>query len=318
MREKLEILERALKNASSPSEEFSALQNLSEYHLEHDMVDGWNCAKRMLRIAEAGQNRLDVAKSHELIAHNLRKLTEYPEAIDHYELALDSFLGVGEVYGAARCFSGLGIVCGSMEEYQTSLEYFEEALSASRRAKRDAYSATIVGNMGHCYFNLGRYANAIECFEYTISYYRKVDNATATANMLGGLAGVYVFTGEFEKGLKLVEESIELYRKVNDDQGLSIAMMNRGLANFKMGNASYAKDLLVQSLQFSRSIKFTVSELDCLKYLGEVCTALGEEDEAQKYLKLYLDSEQEERKQEASLRAERIQKRQTLRQSQRL
>lgn len=315
MHGKVENLENVLKQASSPKEEMDALLALSDYHTDHELVDGWNYGKRALRVAETLNDRDKISRANELIAMSLRKLTEYPEALTHFELALDSYLSSGDLYGVARCYCGMGIVCGSMEEYRTSLEYFEESLSACRRAKKDNLAATVVGNIGHCHFQLGRYKDAEQCFQHAISYYNDKNSDVPQANMIGGLAGVYVHTGEFDKGLASLEQAKQLYTKVDDEHGLSVAMMNEGLTYQKMGNLVRAKGALIQALAFARSVQFTMTELDCLKYLAEVCTQLNQEEEAQKYLAEYLNSENEERIAEANLKAEQIKKRQFLRSS---
>ena len=315
MHDNIENLENALKQAASPKEELHALLALSDFQSDHEIVDGWNYGKRALRIAEKLKLKKEWARAHELIGICLRKLTEYPEALIHLELALDSYLGSGALYGVARCSCGMGIVCGSMEEIRTSLDYFEEALSACRRAQRDKLAATVVGNIGHCYFQLGRYQDAKERFQHAIDFYDKTGGGVPKANMIGGLAGVHVFTGEFEKGLDAIYRAKELYRQANDNQGLSVAMMNQGLTYQKMGHLPKAKSTLIQALALARSIQFVVTELDSLKYLSDVCLELGQEEEAQKYLREYMESEREERMQEANIKAMQIQKRQLLRKS---
>lgn len=305
-------LERRLNILSDPKERLSVLLLLVDENVINDYVEGWKYSTEAVELAEQVGDRTTLAKAHDALANYLWKLGEYTEALDHFEIAIDNFLGLGDLHAVARCYCGMGIIYGVLQEYRTALEYFEEGLSAARRVGKDQLAATLTGNIGHVYFKFGRYNDAINCFQHSLDYYKEVDNPHGSANMISGMAGIYVYQGEYAKGLELVRRSLELHRKAKHPRGIAVTMMNVGIALQKMGKLEEAKKELKSALNYARSINFKPTEHDALKALSEVCLELGQEEESAKYLNLYMEGEKEEKTLAVKRKTEQFRKRQEI------
>lgn len=309
-------LERKLNSTDDDNQRLEILLELLERHKESEYVDGWKCGNDALELAERFGDRAAIALAHEGIANCLWKLAEFAEALEHYEKALDNHLSQSDLHGAARCYCGMGIVTGSMDNYKSALEYFEDGLSAAKRAGRHELAATLVGNIGHVYFNFGNYPDAMRCFESSYQFYQESGNAHGAANMLGGMAGIHVYQGEQEKGLELVRRGIQLHKKAGNVRGIAVGMMNVGVALQKMGKLEQAKKELKAALNYSRSISLKSTEHDVLRILSEVCSELEEHEQANNYLELYLDAQREEKKLAVKRKDEQFRQRQMIRQMQ--
>lgn len=306
-------LENRLKELEEPSKRLEVLLQLVDENVNNDYVEGWKYATEAVEIAQQIGNRSDVAKAHDGLANYLWKLAEYTEALDNFEIALDNFLGLGDLHAVARCYCGMGIICGVMQEYRTALEYFEEGLSAARRTNSYQLSATLTGNIGHVYFKFGRYNDAVSCFQHGLDYYKEVDNPHGAANMLSGMAGIYVYQGEYAKGLELIRRSLALHKRAKHLRGISVTMMNVGVALQKMGRLEEAKKELKSALNYSRSINLKPSEHDILKCLSEVCSEMGREDESKVYLEAYIAGRKEEKRLAVQRKTEEFRRRQSIR-----
>ncbi|TNF25062.1 MAG: tetratricopeptide repeat protein [Bacteroidetes bacterium] len=317
MSTEIDRLERELEHADGDEKRLELLLDLVYQLKDEEFVEGWKRANEALDIAERLNDRAACARALEGLANILWKLAEFSQSISQFERALDKYLGMGDLYGVARCYCGMGIISGSMEEYRTSLEYFEEGLSAARRAGRAHLSATITGNIGHVYFNLGRYHDAMECFQHGLNFYTETNDAQGTANMLGGMAGIHVFQGEYGKGLELVRRALVLHKQEKHKRGIAVSLMNIGLALQKMGKLQQARTELKSALNYARSIGLKMSEYETLKHLSQVCSELGFEEEASQYLRLYMDGQKEENKENVKRKNEQFRQRQLIRELQR-
>lgn len=305
-------LERKLSECTAPADRLPILLKLIDEKVNSDYVEGWRYGMEAVELADAHGDRLSIAMAHDGLANYLWKLAEYTEALDHFEIALDNFLGLGNLHSVAKCYCGMGIIYGTLQEYRTALDYFEEGLSAARRAGRDELAATLTGNIGHVYFKFGRYTEAINRFQHGLDYYREVDNAHGAANMLSGMAGIYVYQGEYAKGLELVRRALALHKKAKHLRGISVTMMNVGIALQKMGKHEEAFKELKSALNYARSISLKPSEYEILKCLSEVSMELGLTEESAAYLQLYMEGEKEEKKLAVQRKTEQFRKRQEI------
>lgn len=312
----LNQLEANLEMATEDQERLEAMLVLLEAYQDSEYVEGWKLAMEAMGLANHLNHRLGIAKAHHGLANCLWKLSEYSESLDHFEQSLDKYLGLGDLHSVAKCYCGMGIVCGTLEEHQTSLDYFEEGLSAARRSNSTQLAATIVGNIGHVYFNLGRYDDAMNCFEHGFDYYKDVDDNIGAGNMLGGMAGIYVYRGEHDKGIELARRALQLFKRANHVRGIAIAIMNVGIAYQKMGKLANAKKELKSALNYSRSVNYKLAEHDTLKNLSEVCSELEEAEEAAEYLRLYIQSQKEEKRLAVKRKNEQFKQRQMIREMQ--
>jgi tetratricopeptide (TPR) repeat protein len=316
MNKNIEELERSLEQSENDAERLEALLALLLAHKDDDFVEGWKFGTEALELAKLLKNRNSVASAHEGLANVLWKLAEYSQSVEHFEEALDRYLGLGDLHAVARCYCGMGIISGSLQEYRTALEYFEDGLSASRRADRHQLAATITGNIGHVYFNMGRYKDAMDCFQHGLDFYQEINETQGIANMLGGMAGVHVYQGEYDKGMELVRRGLEAHKITNHRRGIAVSMLNIGNAFHRMGKLDKAKIEMKGALNYCRSINLKMMEYEVLKNLSEVCSDLKQEEEASKYLRLYMDGQKEEKALSVKRKNEQFKQRQLIREMQ--
>jgi len=306
-------LEKSDSNLNIESVRLNTLLENLNIHKDENFVEGWRIGIDALDLATEIGSRSGMAQAHEGLANVLWKLAEYSQSIEHFELALDKFLGMGDLYGVARCYCGMGIISGTLEDYRTALEYFEDGLSASRRCAKHQMAATITGNIGHVYFNLGRYDEAMKCFAHGLEFYDELEHPNGSANMLGGMAGVHVYLGEYDKGLELAEKALNLHKKAGQTRGIAVSMMNIGSALQRKGKLELAKTQFKSALNYTRSINLKMNEYEVLKNLSSVCSDLGQEEESVEYLRLYMDGQKEENQLSVKRKNDQFKQRQMIR-----
>ena len=297
-------LENQLKKATSDKEKIDALLNLAFHHTDDDFIDGWRFGQEALELSKAMLDKESEAKAHEAIAGCLWKLTDYAVSMEHYELALDIYLSRADLYRASKCYCGMGIIHGINEDFQMSLECFEEGLFAAKKAEKLSFAATITGNIGHIYLKIGRYDDAMDCYKYSKDFHEKNGMKKGAADMLSGMAGVAVLQGDYDRGIELARRALEAFKAIGHERGIAVGIMNVGEAQRRMGKLEDAKKTLIKALNYTRSINLLMTEPQVLKKLSQVCTELNDQESANKYLELYMDSESEEKKEALRKRSE--------------
>lgn len=309
----LDKLKRILRESEGDEQRLEALLEVLTTYKNKDFVEGWKVGTEALELAVKTENREGVARAHEGLATLLWKLAEYTASIEHFEQALDQYLGLGNLYAVARCYSGMGIIFGTLEEYRTAIDYFEEGLSAARRSERYHFAATITGNIGHVNFLYGKYDDSLACFKHSLEVYEELEDTEGTANIYGGMAGIYVYRGEYDQGLELVKKALALHERTGHSHGIAICMMNIGNALHKMGRLEQAKTQYERALSYVKSISLKTCEFDIVKNLSSVCSDLGHEEESAEYLRLYMDGKKEEKKLSVKQKSYQFKQRQMIR-----
>ena len=309
----MDELERILQEAKGDEQRLEALLNVLASYKNKGFVEGWKVGVEALELAVKTENRKGTARAHEGLATVLWKLAEYSSSIEHFEQALDQYLGLGDLYAVARCYCGMGIISGTLEEYRTAIDYFEEGLSAARRSERHHFAATITGNIGHVNFLYGKYDDALACFQYSLEFYEEENEVEGIANMYGGMAGVYVYQGQYDQGLELVKKALALHQKTGHSHGIGTCMMNIGNALHKMGRLEEARTQLQSALKYARSMSLRTCEFDAVKNLSSVCAELGLEEESAEYLRHYMEGQKEEEKLSVKRKNEQFKQRQVIR-----
>ena len=311
MSDKLVELEKSLSEAQTEQEQMESMIALAFHHMNDDFIEGWRYGQEALDLAKVLIERYAEAQAHEAIAGCLWKLSDYSLAMEHYEQALDRFLGLGDLYHMSKCHCGMGIIHGINDDFRKALECFDEGLRCAKKADKLQMAATITGNIGHVYLNMGRYDDAMECYEYSYDYQKSIGFGQGAADMLSGMAGVSVLKGDFDKGLELARRAVDACRAANHQRGVAVGIMNVGEALKRMGKLEEAKDQYKKALNYARSINLVMTEADVLKKLSEVCSELGEMEESAKFLELYIATEREEKKEalrRKSAQSEKFQK----------
>ena len=293
-----ELVER-LKESKEPEDRLKVLLDLSERYQDENPNKAWEYSIMAYEMAEATTDKRFLAQASELIAKSLWRLSEYSDGIIRFQESLDHYLAISDFYGVARCYCGMGIISGEIEEYDVSLEYFELGLNAAKRAGKEVLSATLSGNIGHTLLQLGEQDKAIQQFEFALNYFEEVNDLQGVANMFGGIAGVKVSLGEYETALSMLSNAHTICLKLNNMRGVANTLLNMGIVLQKMGHHDYAQHKLQQALKHATAVNLKTLQQQIITNLIEVCNKLGETSLADEYFQLYEQYAFEERKQKA-------------------
>ncbi len=292
----LDALERALKEATTDAERLEAQLALAKHLEPAEHLQSCIAFDASLALALKLNNRAAEAKCQEGMARMLWKMADNPKAHKRYRIALEIHTELGNYYGMATCYGGLGIISSMSEEHTAALEFFELALTASRRAEHDSYTAVVVANIGNVYFALGRYDDAMACFERALDYHQKQHNLKESAVMLNGIAGVYVYTERFDEGLELLYKALANDKVVGNTLGVITAMYNIGETLRKQGKLKEAVAQQLRTLKLAKKTNYRLMIYQGHEHLSVLYDLLNEPEKATHHLQLFMEAERDEKK----------------------
>lgn len=181
---------------------------------------------------------------------------EYPEALAHYEAALQirSELPDGAELGLVATLVGLGNVAKNMGRYDRSIDYHRRALDIVRRALGDDHprAATAHNNLGIALRDDGQLELARGHYESAL----RIQEASLGGDHLhvgltvNNVAVLLATQGRFEEALPWFERSLAIQEKQFGATHVRVIspLTNLGLANDRLGRYEEARQLQERAL----------------------------------------------------------------------
>lgn len=290
----LQALEQKRAAASTDAAQLEVQLRIATHLESMDHVRCCHAFEQALHLATLQHNKAAQATCHEGMARMLWKLSDNPKAHTRYQLGLELYAELGDLYGVARCYSGLGIISAIALEYQTAIEYFEKALLAARKCKQDSFVAVLTGNIGNVYFETGKHQEAMVYFTHALKYHRQHGNDTLEAQMLNGMAGVHAETGQYEKALALLHQSLKVDRELGRSEGIASSMQNIGIVLLKQGKLEQALEQQLATLAFAQQLGYKSVAYGVHLQLSLIYEQLNVPEKASEHLKAHLQGEEEQ------------------------
>ncbi len=113
-----------------------------------------------------------------------------------------------------------------------------------------------------------------------------IKTSATLAGALGNLGTILVREGQHEAALKLFQQGLDIHRNTGYRYGTAIALDNVGTAHCHLGNEREAQYYLRQAVQEARAIRADFIALDALVWLASLRARSGEPDVALAWLSM--------------------------------
>lgn len=247
----------------------------------------------VIGLAQQIDDRSALATGYLQKAQLLWKLAEPVQAQTFYEKSLSIYTELGDYYGIASCYCGMGIIASNNEEYSVALEYFERAIAAAKQAEHEIFTHVLISNVGNVYLKMGRYTDALACYKTAENYYQQTEKGEKLAHVVSGIAGVLVFQGDYVQGFAYLQRALELYRASNSAYGVATVMANMGRVLQKQGKLKKAEQQFLKVLEHARKIKFRSLEYDVHNELSALYSELEMPERSADHLTIFMEGEQD-------------------------
>jgi tetratricopeptide (TPR) repeat protein len=207
-------------------------------------------------------------------------LSNYPQAILHYQQSLNLAAEVGDRQGQWNALNNLGSASNQLGQYAESINYLQKTLSLAREINDRQGEGSALGNLGRTYYSLGQHAQAIDFYQQCLTITRDIGNQQREGIVLGNLGNAYRSLGQYEQAIDFLQQALAISQDIGDRQGEGNALGNLGTAYRCLGQYEQAIDFLQQALAISQDIGDRHGEGCDLGNLGNAYRNLGQYEQA--------------------------------------
>ncbi len=238
--------------------------------------------QRALESERATHDRSGEARTLRALAQLDKNQGRYAEGIALGEQAAAIYAELGDTRNAGLAWIVLGAIHDSVGDYQLALQSYEHA-TAAFGTERSANRANALYQIGITYKNLGQYSEALRHYSEALDIYRQLNDLGNQAVVLGNTGVLYGTMGDDERGIEYNQAALTLARKVKDRRGETIGLLNLADSYWRLGNRERAVQALEEDLALARSIGARTETALALKNLGDIHSVAGDFDRAREY-----------------------------------
>ncbi|MEI6428211.1 MAG: CHAT domain-containing protein [Pseudanabaena sp. ELA607] len=195
-------------------------------------------------------------------------LGKYQTAIDFYNRSLAIRQKIGDTNGAAHAINGLGYAYNGLGQYQKSLELHQQALATFKQSNDQSGMPSALNGIADVYGILNQPTKAIDFYQQSLAIAQKSKNLADAAYALNGLGDVYEDLEQYQKAIDSHQQSLVIFRQIENRDGEAYALYSLGSAYTLLEQVTTALNFYQQSLAIFREIGNRNGEAYVLNGLG--------------------------------------------------
>jgi tetratricopeptide (TPR) repeat protein len=280
---KVKEVYEALEVCTDDGKRLDLLFSLATHLLNFDDKRSLEVAEQISELSERIDNNLGRSYYHSAKARVLYKRSEFHEATDEFQKALDAAMLSSNHTHQAICLDSLGIAFRFQKRYEESEACSLKALEILNSFEMAiGYTAICYNNLGSLYQDQEEYDKATACFAKGLEIAKQHSDERMVANLLNNLCAVAIMTHQYNDGLKYTAPALAIFKSLNHKHGEVHATVLIGLCYLGLGNHATAMDYFLSGLKQLKNVDHKLIEVQAYKGLGEVYAALLAYPEANK------------------------------------
>ncbi len=180
---------------------------------------------------------LEIAQTHESMALCHHRMSQYPQAEEHFEKAIVGKNELGDLKGAAKVMHRYAELERARGEHAHAIALHQRALEIHQLRNDQALIAQTLGNIGTVYADRGSWQEALEQFQRCLPLCQSEYERQAEVQAMSNIALMQLNLGRDDEALQTLTKALGLCDKV-DNRALHerVAKMELELQR-KRGNA---------------------------------------------------------------------------------
>lgn len=203
-------------------------------------------------------------------------MSDYTQAMNHYQTALDFYRRNNIFIGASRCLNNMGIIHKNRGEYVEALSVYEESVNYIDQEKYPMQIAQGYINMGNVFVYLGSYERALEYYEMALSLSEREKSLKEIALCLSNSGVIQNKCNNFQQAYTLYKSALEVSETINDRVQSSNCLINIGTNYADMGEPQMGIDYVEQGMAIKMDLGDERAISNCHIHLAEIYSMIGE------------------------------------------
>lgn len=143
-------------------------------------------------------------------------LKDFTNAEKAFRQGLQGFLKHQNLYGAARCETGLSSLYIESKKYDEAEKLVKHSLSYYSKVEENPGRARSLNDLGVIFRKKGQLSDALAFFEQSLALRQKINHSQGIATSLNEIAEVLIGLKEFKKAEQCLMDSLEICEKIKN------------------------------------------------------------------------------------------------------
>ena len=198
----------------------------------------------------------------------------YPGAADAFRESLKMAEAGGNKLDIARAWSSIGIAIKAQGDNATALEMYLKSLQVREELGDKGGIIQALNSIGGVHYSLGRYDEALAIQARGLALAQEIGDKSSIASALNNMGAVYLVQGDYQRALDMRLKNVKLKEEIEDKQGLTQAYNALGQTYYQSGDLKQAEEFYQKGLQLSTELGIKTGISAGFNSIGNVHYAL--------------------------------------------
>lgn len=211
------------------------------------------------------------AKSSAIIGLSNYYVSNYREALDAWETALEIYENLDIKQEVGVMLTNIGVIYKNWGDYQQATDYYQRNLDLQQEIGDTLQIAKALSNMGNIFYYVGvDYVRALDYYQQSLMLFEAMDNPFQIANTLNNIGLVYNELNNPDEAILNFEKALEQFRNLNYKPGIASVQNHMGNIYLERGNLQDALNYSMQALKINEEIGNRKETASNLRDIGRV------------------------------------------------
>ncbi len=224
-----------------------------------------------------------MAKIYNVLGSAYQGMSDFPNSISNFISAKKIFEKLGQQKDYAGCLVNMGFVYEAMHNEDKALAGFYEAEKILESIQNKDYLANVRHSIGTILLKREQFDAALKKYNLAKETFLELGNQDYYANCLFSIAEIYYHQKQNDKTLSMILEGLQIKRDLEEQEGVCTGLLQLGEFYSETGKIKQAISSYEEALALAKKIGALSSEINALKKLADLNTALSNYKLANKY-----------------------------------
>lgn len=230
-------------------------------------LENINPYKEALNKALKGEDNLEIAKAHSVLAKAYFYEKQFQEGIDHFDSAILLTKNIGDKVLNANYIGmkGMAFLDGNIPE--EGFVCFEEVLQIAKDIEDTGLESDALGSMGLVYLETGDPGLAREKFTQSLALADEINDLRRIMTQKGNLGNTHLTIASAEDSYSCFEEALKIARKLGDKHSQIGYLNNIGLLRDNANNTEETISAFEEVRELASEVGDVNGEINALHHL---------------------------------------------------
>jgi two-component system sensor histidine kinase/response regulator len=252
--QKVDIVEKTLDSIQNINSKIEFLNEWTgnNYRTQPDVALFYS--QECLKLAKANNNNTGAGDALTRIGLVFKKNEEYSKALKYYAKAIDHYQLAKDSFGINKTYQNRGNIHLKENRYDLALNDYINSLQYFERNQNKKLLFSAYNNIGLVYKNLKEYEKSLNYYQKSLNIAQKLDSNSSLYYCYNNIGNVLSLQNDFQQALSYYKKNLEVLKLKPNKYRQAQTYHNIGSCFFEMKQYPLALEYLNQSLKLKEKI----------------------------------------------------------------